>query len=365
MKKVKILEIGPYPPPASGWSVRIKYVKEAFNKDGYDCQVLNLGKNRKKKSENYIDVQSGFDYLRKLLLLRFNGYHFHVHMNGQAVKGPILSLLALTISILTFERAALTFHGGIEQLYFPKRNGKQMYLIILLNFVFSKIIICNNEQIKKEIVNYGPLINCNKIKPIQAFSIQYMDYENVHLGDKVENFIKTKKHIITCYIVLRNGFYIETVLGFLENSASDIGIILVGIRNVEDDDISWQYQKLLGFQKKGKVLMVENLERNQFLSLLKRSDICLRTPISDGVASSVLEALFLGTPVVASENNRRPHGVITYIAEDEADLTNKINYVLFGKIGINNHVCKTTITDTVEDEVNSLLATFSSRTHKL
>ena len=70
-KKKKILEIGSYPPPNSGWSVRIKYLKDAFNNNGYTCQVLNLGKNRAVKSSEYIDVQGGLDYLKKLLMLRF------------------------------------------------------------------------------------------------------------------------------------------------------------------------------------------------------------------------------------------------------------------------------------------------------
>ena len=129
MRKRKILEIGPYPPPNSGWSVRIRYLKEGFIEAGHQCQILNLGKNRRKKSPAYIDIQNGFDYLLKLLILRLRGYHFHLHMNGQAVKGPILSLAGIIVSILTLERPTLTLHGGVKQLYFPRENGKKMYLI--------------------------------------------------------------------------------------------------------------------------------------------------------------------------------------------------------------------------------------------
>ncbi len=172
---MKLLEIGLYPPPSSGWSVRIKYLKEAFDKGGHVCKVLNLGKYRKIKSHEYIDVQNGIDYLKKLILFRLRGYHFHVHMNAQVVKGPLLSLAALVISILTFERPAITFHGGIEQLYFPRRNAKRMFWITYLNFMLSGPIICNNNSIREEIARYGPLINRNKIHPIPAFSVQYLD----------------------------------------------------------------------------------------------------------------------------------------------------------------------------------------------
>ena len=68
-KKVKIAEIGPYPPPGTGWSVRIKKLKEAFIADGHDCVVLNTGENRKTKNTGCLDVQNAFDYLLKLFML--------------------------------------------------------------------------------------------------------------------------------------------------------------------------------------------------------------------------------------------------------------------------------------------------------
>ncbi len=354
--KRKILEIGPYPPPNSGWSVRIKFLKEALVSEGHDCQVLNLGQYRKIKSPEYIDVQSGLDYLMKLVLLRLKGYNFHVHMNAQAVKGPILSLLALLGSLLTFSRAVLTFHGGIEQLYFPRRNGKKMYGIVYLNFLLSKLIICNNDQIKKEIWQFGPFINRSKIHPVQAFSVQYLNYQEVELPVEIENFLKAKKHIILCYIVLRKGFFIETLVDFIRRVRSEVGIILTGIRSIEDEEITDVAEQLKELEQRGLILMVEDLDHDEFMTLLNKSDIYLRTPISDGVTSSVLEALSLKVPVVASENGRRPEGVITYKAGDVDDLENKVSYVLGNIDEIKRSIYSPPIRDTVLEEVELLVS---------
>ena len=65
-----------------------------------------------------------------------------------------------------------------------------------------------------------------------------------------------------------------------------------------------------------RVCFVDDLDHDAFLTALQRSALYLRTPITDGVASSVLESLALGVPVVACENGTRPPGVITYPAED-------------------------------------------------
>ncbi|NOY84205.1 MAG: glycosyltransferase family 4 protein [Nitrospirae bacterium] len=351
MSRFKILEIGSYPPPFSGWSVRIKYIRDAFREAGDLCEVLNLGKNRKIKSPEYIDVQSGQHYIKNLLRMRLKGYVFHIHINAQAVKGPILGLMAHLISLVTCSRAALTFHGGLQQLYYPKQNGGLMYPVIWLNFFLANVIVCNDEAIKREIVKYGPLIKATKIHPIPAFSQQYLRYETVPLAEEIEAFSQNKKSLIVSYIVLRNGFYIETLLEFLESLSEDVGVILTGIGVVEDGEVSDLYQKLRDFETRGRVFLAKSLNHNEFLSLLARADIYLRTPTSDGVASSVLEALSVGTQVVASENGRRPEGVVRYVATDSKDMRDKINHVLEHIDALNKTLVLPEVDDTVKTEI--------------
>ncbi len=358
MSRLKILEIGPYPPPFSGWSVRIKYIRDAFREEGDQCEVLNLGKNRQIKSPEYIDVQGGSHYIRRLLGLRLKGYFFHIHVNAQAVKGPILGLIAHVISLLTFRRAALTFHGGLEQLYYPKQNGGKMYPVIWLNFVLANMIVCNDKAIKEKIVEYGPLIKAIKIHPIPAFSKQYLRYETRPMPEEIEVFAQKKKFLIVSYIMLRNGFYIETLLEFLDDLNEDIGVVLTGIGVIEDGEISGLYQKLCDLEARGCMLLAKSLNHNEFLSLLARADIYLRTPTSDGVASSVLEALSVGTQVVASENGRRPQGLITYSATDAKDMRKKVDYVLKNLSTLNDALVSPVVENTVETETNLLKKVF-------
>src|SRR5438552_15313484 len=75
------------------------------------------------------------------------------------------------------------------------------------------------------------------------------------------------------------------------------------------------------------LLLLGNLTHDEFLTLMSRSFACLRTPGCDGVAASVLESLTLGIPVVASENGRRPAGVITYDEMNADDMVAKLRYV--------------------------------------
>ncbi len=360
-KKVKILQIGPYPPPDSGWSVRIKFLKEGIIKAGHECVVLNTGKNRKIKSNEYVGVENGLDYLKKLIIFRLKGYKFHIHGNAQSVKGPILNIIALFIAIITFHKPAFTFHGGHQQLYFPKENASpHVYLMLYLVFLFSKIIICNSDYIKSEIVSYGPFINPEKVFPIQAFSIQYLQYKETALPESIEQYIREKKFIVVSYIVLRNGFYIDTLIEFIKNfNSSDVGFILIGIREPEDEEVKKAQKELIVLSKKKKIITISNLSHDEYMSVLKKSHLYLRTYIYDGVSSSVLEALYHGLPVLASENGKRPEDVITYRADDPADLKNKFEYILNNYNSIKRNLKKPVIKDTLKEEINLLVEKLS------
>lgn len=351
---MKILEIGSYPPPNTGWSVRIKFLRDNFIAQGIDCKILNIGRNRKEKSKDYIDVQNGIDFLLKLFRYRIKGYHFHIHVNAQAVKGPILALAAHMVSLMSGARAALTFHGGVEQLYFPKRNAGKMYWVIYLNFLLSRIIICNNCMIQKEISFYGSGLGKGKIFPIPAFSLQYLHYQTVKLPERVDSFIKKKNIIILCYIVLRNGFFWEPTIEYIKMCSSDIGFILCGIGEAEDEEVAALLNEIRELELKRKIITVDDLNHDEFMTLLKKSTLYLRTPVSDGVASSVLEALVQGIPVVASDNGRRPTSVITYDPNDKDDLDNKIDYVTGNYEKVKSALVKPKIEDTIKKEIELL-----------
>jgi glycosyltransferase involved in cell wall biosynthesis len=91
-----------------------------------------------------------------------------------------------------------------------------------------------------------------------------------------------------------------------------------------------------------------------FLAALSRSRVYLRTHLSDGVCSSVLEALALGVPVVATENNHRPPGVITYPPEDVSALAAALADVLDRHQEIAALLPRPETRDTVDEEARLL-----------
>ena len=91
----KILEVGGYPPPRTGWAMRIYYLKKAMDDKGIDCKVLHVGKNRRVPSPHYIGTRNGIDMVLKMIWYALKGYRTHGHINGDSPKGFIITFLAL------------------------------------------------------------------------------------------------------------------------------------------------------------------------------------------------------------------------------------------------------------------------------
>lgn len=359
MKKKKVLEISGYPPPRLGWGIRVAYVKNKLLEMGHECQVLNVGRSRKIKSKEYIDVQNGLDYIWKIFKYCLKGYRIHIHVNGKSHKGLILTLIAEVISLLLGKKCFLTLHAGINQDYFPKQNKPWFYIPIFYTiFSLPRFIICNHVVVKEKIMGYR--IRGDKIVPIPAFSQQYLEYNKVDLYLALKKFLKNHRPILSSYVLLRPTFCIDaTIKAFntLKEKRPDIGLIFIGSNTkAEDMDATKIINLIKDLNLENSIIWPGDLTHDEFLTILNLSHIFVRSYIDDGVCSSVLEALSLNVPVVATKNSMRPDGIITFKAGDAKDLAKKIGYALDNYEKIKAISPLPTIQDTVSEEAALLIS---------
>ena len=197
-----------------------------------------------------------------------------------------------------------------------------------LLFTLAGKITCNSEEIKQEIVKYG--ISAEKVSAISAFSSQYLDFEPRVFDAATEQFFQTHDPVICSYVSFRPEYELETMRDAMRRFREEhpkAGFVWLGfpgkeMPRAEEFVHSWPTEE------RGSLLLLGNQDHDAFLTLMTRSTIFWRTPACDGVSASVLESLTLGTPVVASDNGRRPAGVITYREADAADMTAKLSYAI-------------------------------------
>jgi len=307
-KPCRILEIGPYPPPGTGWSIRIKMLKKCIERSGHACVVLNTNKNRRLKSAEYVSVDSGVDYFLKVLTYCARGFLVHMHLNGKSTKSPVLALIAELVSLLFLRPAVLTFHAGPVQDYFPRQGKLWLVSVFRLIFLLAGKIICNHDEVKARIVEYG--IRPEKIIPIPGFCVEYLE-DKSGLPAPVADFVRQHAPVICSHVYMRPDFNMEAFVPALAEAVKlwpHLGIVLMGA----DNETGTLRDMLKRHLLTDNAYIAGDLEHGEFLAVLETCQAYVRTPVVDGISSSVLEALMLGTPVVASENGNRPPGVITY-----------------------------------------------------
>jgi hypothetical protein len=323
-KSEKILQIGNYPPPMCGWAIQLKLVAEELRARGHLCEVLKINEGRQIKSSEYIDVQSGPDYLKKVWMYALRGYRLNVHVNGMSKKGYWLAMIAAATGRLVLRPGLVTFHGGLAQDYFPRHDRSRARWAFQILFILAGSIACDSEPIQEEIVRYG--IPSSKIATIATFSPQYLKFSAISLPLEVEAFFATHQPVILSYVSFRPEYRLETLregMKLYQKQNPQAGVIWLGFPNKELP-AAQEFVGRWAEDERRSVLVLGNLTHDQFLTLLSRSFIFLRTPACDGVAASVLESIALHIPVVASENGRRPEGVVTYRDTDAADMCEKL-----------------------------------------
>jgi glycosyltransferase involved in cell wall biosynthesis len=310
-----------------GWAIQTKLVTEELRRRGHVCEVLKINEGREIKNAEYIDVQNGTDYLRKVWSYALRGYRLNVHVNGMSRKGYWLALAAVLAGRICFRPALLTFHGGLSQDYFPRHDRSRVHWAFYVLFALAGAIACDSQSIKEAIVGYG--IACDKVETIATFSPQYLAYAQAPLSDEVETFLRRKRTTVFSYLSFRPEYRLDTLREGMKlycGAQPDAGFIWLGFPDKELLAVK-DYVRNWPAEERESLLLLGSLTHDQFLTLLSRCFIYLRTPACDGVAASVLESIALAVPVVASENGRRPAGVITYNDIDAIDMSRKLIYV--------------------------------------
>jgi len=303
----RILQIGNWPPPVCSWTMSLVELRKELETRGWDCAVMNLNENRRVKSDEYVDVQDGWDYLTKVSRYVTKGYAVHVRVNGETKKGYFLALAALGLARLFGRPALLTYAGGHQQSFFPAPRNRFRYWAFALLFRLPHRIFCNSDKVKSAVLTTG--IREEAVVPIPHFSTQHLEFTAVPLPADVENFYRRHRAVFFAYVCLRKEYALDFLAQTIRDFRAlhpDIGFMMAGVRDRE-------LEPMRAFIKEQALeeatCVVGSVPHDLFLTLLSRSLAYIRTPVTDGICSSVLESLALKTPVFASENGARPSGV--------------------------------------------------------
>jgi glycosyltransferase involved in cell wall biosynthesis len=318
---MKVLQLGPYPPPHGGIQTHIVALREMLRQRHIPCAVVNLTRTRRPSSDEVFYPSSGLQVLWLLLRRRYD--ILHLHIGGRV--WPRQLALGIFCSILPGRKSVLTFHSGG---YPSSSEGISTTPRSLRAWVFRRFdrIIAVNAQIAAFFERTG--VRPERIRLISPHSLP-----SIHAGDSVdlppavESFFRDHHPLIITVGLLEKEYDLPLQIAALvriQEKWPTAGLLIAGSGSLYDS-----LRKQMETQSYAEhILLYGDLPHAATLQAITRADLMLRTTWYDGDALSVREALHFGLPVVATDNGMRPEGVHLIPARDLEALLAAIEDVL-------------------------------------
>ncbi len=296
-----VLQLGPVPPPEGGISRNMLAIREELRAVGHRCSIIATSKSTIESNEP--DVYHPRSKAAWVGLLRNLDYDIlHLHIGGELTKRVLA--LAFACTLFGGKRTVLTLHSGGFASTDSAKNAHPSSLTGRIFQRFSRIIGVN-EDLADVFRRYG--VRQEKLSVVLPYSLKTPD-DNISVPPPLTSFCTSHSPLLLAVGGLEKDYDPLMQIAAMRDIVRDLpnaGLMIVG-------GGSMQTEVEAAIQKSGyadNIYLTGNVDHAVTLHLMKDADIVLRTTLFDGDAISVREALFLGTPVIATDNGMRPDGV--------------------------------------------------------
>jgi glycosyltransferase involved in cell wall biosynthesis len=297
---MRVVQLGPYPPPHGGVQTNLVAIRDNLRRSGHACAAINLTRSRREDADEVFYPKNALGLVRLLFALPAD--IVHLHFGGDLT--PRLLGLALLCSFLPGRKTVLTCHSGG---YPSSPAGQTAARWTLRGFALRRLdgLIAVNPEIAALFRRFG--VPPERIRTILPFSVKPPD-PGLALPERLRNFLGTHKPVLSTVGLLEPEYdlpmQIETMAAIIERFPQ-AGLIVVGAGGMEAE----LEHRIAAKPYSEHILLYGDMPHPIALRVLQESDALLRTTLYDGDAIAVREALYLGTPVVATDNGMRPAGV--------------------------------------------------------
>jgi glycosyltransferase involved in cell wall biosynthesis len=268
---------------------------------GHHCSIAATSKSALIVPEPDVYHPGGAIALLKLLYtLKFDVLHVHV---GGEIPPRLLALLFFCTARAR-GRCVMTLHSGGYPL---SAEGKNARPNSSRGFIFRRFsrIVAVNKMMSEMFERYGG--NRENIRTILPFSNELPD-RSVEIPPELKDFAARHTPFLFSASLLEDEYDLPLQIDALGEVLKDFpqaGLMLAGWGSLEN-----KLREIIKDKPYGDhIMLTGDLDHNVVLNLAGDCDIMLRTTRYDGDAISVREALFLETPIIATDNGMRPDGV--------------------------------------------------------
>ena len=301
---MRVLQLGPYPPPHGGVQTNLVAIRRLLRERGIPCAVVNITGAPESGAEDVYYPRGVAALLRVLGKLEFDVVHLHL---GGSITPRLLGLAAVC-TMLPRPKSVLTFHSGG---YPSSPEGRSARPATLRGAVFRRFdrIIVVNEELAALFRRFGCRPDAIRlILPHEAPAIGPAADHVAGLPLPLRAFVAAHERLMTTVGLLEPEYDLaRQVEAFprIRSTVPDAGLLIIGSGSLEAD----LRARIAASPAREHILLAGDVPHEQTLRAIAASSAFLRTTLYDGDSISVREALALGTPVVASDTGMRPEGV--------------------------------------------------------
>jgi len=297
---MKVVQLGPYPPPHGGVQTNLVAIRDYLRATGHECSAINMTRNRRDDSDGVYYPKSARGLAS--LLWRLKADVLHLHYGGDL--SPRLLGVFFLCTILPGRKTVLTFHSGG---YPTSPAGQTAGPWTLRGFLFRRLdgVIAVNGEIAAMFRKFG--VRQERIRTILPFVVRPPD-PNVTMPSQLAEFFAAHKPVFLTVGLLEPEYDLMMqidVMGDVVARYPAAGLLIAGAGSLEKS----LRQHIASKPWAGNILLYGDMPHPVTMRATVECDAMLRTTLYDGDSVSVREALYLGTPVIATDNGMRPPGV--------------------------------------------------------
>jgi glycosyltransferase involved in cell wall biosynthesis len=308
---MRVVQLGPYPPPHGGVQTNLVAIREYLRRNGHSCDAINLTRFRCEDAAGVHYPVSAAALMR--LLWRLPADILHLHFGGDLT--PRLLALALFCTRLPGRKTVLTFHSGG---YPGSPAGRTAAPATLRGFVLRRLdgLIGVNPEIAALFAKFG--VPQTRIRTILPFVVEPPD-RSLPLPERLAAFLGSHSPALLTVGLLEPEYdlprQIDVMAEILQRNPR-AGLLIVGSGSLEES----LRAQIAAKPYRDHVVLYGDMPHALTLRATEECDLLLRTTLYDGDSISVREALYIGTPVIATDNGMRPEGVFLIPPSDSARL---------------------------------------------
>jgi glycosyltransferase involved in cell wall biosynthesis len=307
---MKILLIGPQPPPHGGISVHVAGIERRLTAAGVRCRVLDTTK-----------ISNRLRFAVTLLSFAIRGWTLHLHTNGHNRNSWILAWLS-GIAGRVGRGSVLTLHSGMAPQYISSATGAHRSFLATTCRLHRRIV-CVAPEIATAIASLG--VSEHRIEVTPAFIGSQP--APVTIDPQLAAWIEQHQPLLSTALFFRPEYGFDLLvdaMARLREHHPDVGCVVMGTGEQSAEAARQVVEKDL----REHILLAGDVDHDTCLALMSASDVFVRPTLEDGDSISVREALELKVPVVASQVGTRPPGAILFHPGDVEDLLSKLECAL-------------------------------------